>query len=299
MVLFTRWFTMHGSNEIDIKNNVGLVCFGSGVFIEDGTETRNMAEHNLLCYNLIATYDEYYNTSPLYANVSADMCTVSFFWWKNNQNNCIRNVCANAPAPVIGIWNVPQYIGALRGLSSVCIGDPILKLPGLASLGNAIGFQLQPATYLSHPNQPNTAGSTYTKVWGSSTFSSMAPADKAFACWVPSYFYTAPSNLVDLKTHCPVYSISNESVPYGLFSENVFYQMFMAQSEFPEAIGTGPTDYDGGGGFETCPGKGYATSKSKVGIRTFTKIFTYKWSECMYRFSGYWANSVLTYSIWR
>jgi len=50
-----------------------------------------------------------------------------------------RNVACCSPPPVIAVWYVPQLIGALRGPSSVCIGNEELDLPSIASEGCAVG----------------------------------------------------------------------------------------------------------------------------------------------------------------
>jgi len=127
----SRWYVMHGSHFCNFKNNVAFVCYGSGFFVEDGTEINNTMEHNLAIYNLLSNYDSYYNPTPLYPKVVSDLCMSAVFWLKNNQNRVLRCVAANAPTPVVGVWNVPQKIGDLRGASTLCVGDEALKLPAL------------------------------------------------------------------------------------------------------------------------------------------------------------------------
>lgn len=235
---FSRWFTIHGTHEVTIRNNVSLVCFGSGMFIEDGTELYNTMEHNLCVYNLIATYDSYYNTAPIYPNVSSDMCMSSIFWYKNNQNRCFRNVGCNSPSPIIGIWCVPQKISKLRGPSAVCIGDSNLLLPSIASAGNAL-------TELSQ------------------NLNNYADLGLKTPCWMPSDFYENET-MGGSESHCLNFSNDNSFIPYNLYAENVFYQIFGGLSEFPEPIGTGGAGFDGKGGFQGCPGLGYNTATSKA-----------------------------------
>lgn len=56
---------------------------------------------------------------------------------------------------------------------------------------------------------------------------------------------------------CLAFSAENNVNPYSLFAENVFYQMFGAQSEFPEAVEAPPADWDGKGSFFGCPCRHY------------------------------------------
>ena len=49
---------MHGTSEVIVKNNVFFGAFGSGIFVEDGTELFNEFDHNLCVYNVTATSDE-------------------------------------------------------------------------------------------------------------------------------------------------------------------------------------------------------------------------------------------------
>ena len=99
----------------------------------------NTFEHNIAIACLPASYDDYYNPLPIYPNIASDLAISSAFWLKNNQNKCLRNVICNSPAPVIGLWFVPQNISRLRGHSTICIGDEILRLTALGSSYNAIG----------------------------------------------------------------------------------------------------------------------------------------------------------------
>ena len=246
---FSRWVTIHGAHETNVKNNVCFISFGSGIFVEDGTETMNTIEHNLCVSTLISTYDSYYNTIPIYPNVSTDACMSSTIWLKNNQNRVLRNVICNSPAPIIAIWMVPQTINTLRGPSTVCLGDEVLGLPSIASIGNGLNYLSQ--------NKNN--------------FQDLKNSDKNIkrntVCWVPDDF---PQMLYDTKTKCLNWGSDNSKIPYQLCSENVFYQIFGGISEFPEAISGTPTsgsvaNYFGNTGFTGCPSNGIRdNNKNKI-----------------------------------
>ena len=231
--MFSRWVTTHGTHEANIKNNVGFVCYGSGYFVEDGTEIDNTFEHNTAICCLTANKNDYWNQIPIYPNVGSDIALSSSFWFKNNQNRCFRNLACNSPAPVIGIWAVPQNIYALRGPSAVCIGDEKLGLPAIASSFNATGYQ---NFGLSQNGNSNRGGKI-------KLFTQSPLTNKVTSCWVPDYFYTEKA-LVD-EQRCPAYSNNNSYNPYQLFSENIFYCILSAFSEFPEALSDPLGDYYG------------------------------------------------------
>jgi integrase len=76
----SRYVSMHGVHDALFRNNVGFISYGSGVFVEDGTETGNEIDHNLLTWQVLYQYNSYYNTVPLYGYVSTDYSTSSTIW---------------------------------------------------------------------------------------------------------------------------------------------------------------------------------------------------------------------------
>jgi hypothetical protein len=234
---FSRWVTLHGCHEINVKNNVGFIALGSGYFIEDGTELNNTFEHNAAICCLTASQHDYWNPLPIYANVSSDLAPTSAFWYKNNQNRCFRNLACNSPAPIIAVWSVPQDIARLRGPSTVCIGDEVLQLPALAAYNNAFGI-------------PNVGLSQYSNNNRDGKILSFSPLNgKKTACWVPESFYKSKTYADSQR--CITYANVNCENPYRLWAENVVYCMFGGMSEFPEAIGIPIGDYYGCGPFGT------------------------------------------------
>lgn len=249
---FSRWVTVHGTSEVIVKNNVFFGAFGSGIFVEDGTELFNEFDHNLCVYNVTARPDTYINTVPLYPNVSSDSSVPSIIWLKNNQNRVLRNIGCNSP--IIGIWYVPQWIGTLRGASTICVGDFNRKLPGMASLGAVM-------------NSTNSAYMSETLVTfdkNKSWFKEKFGNDKA--CYAPQNFID--KLLVGKDTLCPVYSKSNDLNPFQLCAENVFYNIFTSMTTFPEAIGKPPCHIDGSANFQS-------TWSKAIGDKLFSQSSIY------------------------
>eukprot|EP00927_Polykrikos_kofoidii_P074766 TRINITY_DN7079_c0_g1_i2.p1 TRINITY_DN7079_c0_g1~~TRINITY_DN7079_c0_g1_i2.p1 ORF type:complete len:1404 (-),score=206.72 TRINITY_DN7079_c0_g1_i2:68-4234(-) len=225
---YVRWVTVHGTMEAEIRNNVGFLTYGSGYFVEDGSEVRNIFDHNMGIMAMTAVRNAYWNPSPVYPYTSPDYGSMSTFWFKNSQNIFTRNVMANSPTPVVGVWYVPQAIGMLRGASVVLIGSEKLGLPGVASEGSALGVQGS----LNSNGDNNRNG----ELFGFSKQCGLVSC----ACYVPDDF-TFP--LLNPKTGCNTYSRDNQQNPLMTNSENVVYNMVGFYSEFPEGIAFGPMKY--------------------------------------------------------
>ena len=204
---FTRWCTMHGVHEAVVRNNIGFISYGSGFFVEDGTESFNTIEHNIGISTLPCRNDPYTNPVPIYPNIAADICYPSTYWLKNNINILSRNVGCCSPRPVMGIWNVPQLIADLRGPSAVCQGDPIRLLPGLAGKGVVNQYK-----YNGHD------------------------------CWLPADFALKGYARTD---NCVTFLQDNVINDYFLCVENVFYNISGVWTEQPD-IHFSPCDPDPG-----------------------------------------------------
>lgn len=82
-----RWITLHGTDCLLIRDCVGYQSKGHGFFLEDGTETYNILDHNLAV--------QAYITKPLPKQVMPfDNNDGSGFWWANSLNSFTRNVAA-------------------------------------------------------------------------------------------------------------------------------------------------------------------------------------------------------------
>ncbi len=80
-----RWLTVHGTNDLVVRDCVGYQCVGHGFFFEDGTEVDNIFDRNLAVQALIG--------EPLpQQNLPFDPNDGAGFWWGNCRNSFTRNV---------------------------------------------------------------------------------------------------------------------------------------------------------------------------------------------------------------
>ncbi len=84
---FARWLTLHGTLEAEVSNNVAFLTYGSGFFVEDGTELRNRFDHNMGIMAMTAVRNAYWNPSPIYPFVSTDFGEMSTFWYSSDSSN--------------------------------------------------------------------------------------------------------------------------------------------------------------------------------------------------------------------
>ncbi len=84
-----RWLTIHGTNYLVVRDCVGYRSIGHGYYLEDGTETRNVLDHNLAVQAL--------RGKPLPKQILPfDQNEGAGFWWANSLNTFTRNVtCEN------------------------------------------------------------------------------------------------------------------------------------------------------------------------------------------------------------
>ncbi|MCI0360113.1 MAG: G8 domain-containing protein, partial [Planctomycetaceae bacterium] len=83
-----RWLTIHGTNYLVARDNVGYRSVGHGFFMEDGTEIYNVLDRNLA----IAAREGKRlpkQVLPFDGNDGAG------FWWANSLNSFTRNVAAD------------------------------------------------------------------------------------------------------------------------------------------------------------------------------------------------------------
>lgn len=81
-----RWVTIHGTEYLVVRDCVGYQSIGHGYFLEDGTETFNILDHNLAVMVLPG------NALPKQV-LSYDANMGAGFWWANCKNVFTRN-CA-------------------------------------------------------------------------------------------------------------------------------------------------------------------------------------------------------------
>lgn len=82
-----RWITIHGTDYLVVRDCVGYQSKGHGFFLEDGTESFNVIDHNLAVQACTA--------KPLPKQVLPyDKNDGAGFWWANCGNTFTRNVAA-------------------------------------------------------------------------------------------------------------------------------------------------------------------------------------------------------------
>ena len=82
-----RWMTVHGTNYLIVRDNVGYRSLGHGFFLEDGTEVYNVFDRNLAVQAMHA--------DPLPGQLLPfDKNDGAGFWWANSHNTFTNNVAA-------------------------------------------------------------------------------------------------------------------------------------------------------------------------------------------------------------
>ncbi|MCB1279335.1 G8 domain-containing protein [Prosthecobacter sp.] len=82
-----RWITIHGTDYLVVRDCVGYQSKGHGFFLEDGTESFNVLDHNLAVQACVA--------APLPKQLLPfDHNDGAGFWWANCRNSFTRNVAA-------------------------------------------------------------------------------------------------------------------------------------------------------------------------------------------------------------
>jgi hypothetical protein len=82
-----RWITIHGTNDLVVRDCVGYRSLGHGFYLEDGSESYNILDRNLAVQALAAR--------PLPGQfLPFDRNDGAGFWWANSLNSFTRNVAA-------------------------------------------------------------------------------------------------------------------------------------------------------------------------------------------------------------
>jgi hypothetical protein len=82
-----RWITIHGTDYLVVRDCVGYHSVGHGFFLEDGTESFNVLDHNLAVQACVG------KPLPNQA-LPFDHNDGAGFWWANSLNTFTRNVAA-------------------------------------------------------------------------------------------------------------------------------------------------------------------------------------------------------------
>jgi hypothetical protein len=83
-----RWLTIHGTNYLVARDNVGYKSVGHGFFLEDGTEVFNILDRNLA---VAARHGKRLPKQVL----PFDQNEGAGYWWANSLNTFTRNVAAD------------------------------------------------------------------------------------------------------------------------------------------------------------------------------------------------------------
>ncbi len=83
-----RWLTVHGTNNLVIRDNVGYGSIGHGFFFEDGTEINNVLDRNL------AVGARRGKRLPKQV-LGFDANNGAGYWWANSLNTFTRNVAVD------------------------------------------------------------------------------------------------------------------------------------------------------------------------------------------------------------
>jgi hypothetical protein len=82
-----RWITIHGTDDLVVRDCVGFRSLGHGFYLEDGSESHNILDRNLAVQALAA--------KPLPGQfLPFDRNDGAGFWWANSLNSFTRNVAA-------------------------------------------------------------------------------------------------------------------------------------------------------------------------------------------------------------
>lgn len=87
---FARVLTIHATHYLQVKNNVGYNCAGHNIFLEDGIETNNVIENNLII-----------GTRQVWSMLQSDI-TAASYWITNPLNRVVNNRAAGGD--FYGFW---------------------------------------------------------------------------------------------------------------------------------------------------------------------------------------------------
>ncbi|MEO1695859.1 MAG: G8 domain-containing protein [Planctomycetota bacterium] len=125
---FNRGITIHGSNEVSVMNNVTYRCLGHTIFLEDGSEMRNVIDGNLVMAALRPHKDRApirSDSSPTDRNAANNdnfrNRAPAAFWITNPFNTVTNNVAAGSFQGT-GFWMA--FVREPMGLSAL---DPVLS----------------------------------------------------------------------------------------------------------------------------------------------------------------------------
>ena len=104
---FARVLTLHGTHYLLVEKNVGYHVEGHNIFIEDGIETHNVIQDNLLMSSIVS-----------FTLLQSDVTVASI--WVTNPNNIVRRNHA-AGGDFYGLWyEIKEHPDGPSATADVC-----------------------------------------------------------------------------------------------------------------------------------------------------------------------------------
>lgn len=104
---YARMVTIHAVSFLRVQWNVGHRAMGHNIFLEDGIETNNLIENNLVISSLSASF-----------MLQTDI-TVASIWITNPSNDVLNNHCAGSD--FYGMWyEIKPYPDGPSATDDVC-----------------------------------------------------------------------------------------------------------------------------------------------------------------------------------
>ncbi len=99
---FNRGTTIHKTNGVTVSDNVVFDTIGHGMFLEDGKETGNLFERNLVALVHVGPIDQHFDPNSSRSHMFGSVPAA--FWISNPNNNFIGNVAAGSAPGGFGFW---------------------------------------------------------------------------------------------------------------------------------------------------------------------------------------------------
>ena len=160
-----RWLTLHGTEYLVVRDNVGYASVGHGFFMEDSTESYNILDHNLAVgsYQAKALPNQFLGFD---ANDGAN------FWWANSLNVFTRNVAVEGDQygyrfEAVKGEHFPNVVQKVRTPDGSRLPIDVRTLPFIKFADNEVhsqrrfGFNLGGAAVLSGAFEGKFAGFGY------------------------------------------------------------------------------------------------------------------------------------------
>ncbi|KAL4484574.1 hypothetical protein ABPG74_019751 [Tetrahymena malaccensis] len=140
---FARVLTIHATHYLHVKNNVGFNCAGHNIFLEDGIETNNIIEQNLIL-----------GTKQVWSMLQSDI-TAASYWITNPLNYVFNNRAAGGD--FYGFWyEIKEHPDGPSARNDICPQGMALGqfTNNIAHSYDRFGLRIFILTNLQYPCQP-------------------------------------------------------------------------------------------------------------------------------------------------